>query len=110
MSVVAIGATPTIDSMRLLGFEVIMVPEKLPDTMEEEVISKIVESKVVVIEELVYSQISGKLRKFLSLLREPPLLVIVPSMKQPSTYRLEELYQLLSYAVGVRLKWAKKEE
>lgn len=110
MSAVAVGATPTIDSMRLLGFEVVRVPEKLPETLESEVISKIVESKVVVIEEPVYSQISDKLRKFLPVLREPPLLVIVPSMKQPSTRRLEELYRLLSQAVGVRLRWVKKEE
>ncbi|MEM0494920.1 MAG: V-type ATP synthase subunit F [Thermofilum sp.] len=110
LSVVAIGSTPTIDSMRLLGFEVVMVPEKLSESVEEEVISKVVESRVVIIEEPVYSQVSGKLRRLFTFLREPPLLVVVPSMKQPSTRRLEELYQLLSYAVGVRLRWAKKEE
>lgn len=110
MSVIAIGATPTIDAMRLLGFEVLMVPEKLPESVQEEVISKVVENRVVIIEEPIYAQVGEKLRKLFSILREPPLLVVVPSMKQPSTRRLEELYQLLSYAVGVRLKWAKKEE
>uniref|UniRef100_A0A7C4B9X3 V-type ATP synthase subunit F n=1 Tax=Thermofilum pendens TaxID=2269 RepID=A0A7C4B9X3_THEPE len=109
MSVVAIGATPTIDSMMLLGFKVIKVPEKLGETTQDEVLSVVLESKVVVIEEPVYAQISDRLGKLLSYVKEPPLLVIVPSHKQPSTRRLEELYQKLSYAVGVRLRWVRRE-
>ncbi len=109
MSAVAIGASPTIDSMMLLGFKVIKVPEKLGETLQEEVLSAVLESKVVVIEEPVYAQVSDRLSKLFSYVKEPPLLVVVPSHEQPSTHRLEELYQKLSYAVGVRLKWVKRE-
>lgn len=110
MSVIAVGSTPTIDSLRLLGFEVVRVPEKLREEEIEELVARIMESRVVVIEEPVHSQVSGKLHRLLSLVKEPPLLVVVPSMRQLSTRRLEELYQLLSRAVGVRLRWVKREE
>jgi len=110
LSVVAIGSTPTIDALRLLGFEVVKVPEKLREGEDEELVAKIFESRVVVIEEPVYSQVSGKVHRLMQLVKEPPLLVVVPSMRHPSTRRLEELYQLLSRAVGVRLRWVKKEE
>jgi len=109
VSVVAIGATPTIDSMMLLGFKVIKVPERLSEALQEEVLSTVLGSKVVVIEEPVYAQIGERLDKILPYVKEPPLLVVVPSHRQPSTRRLEELYQKLSYAIGVRLKWVKRE-
>jgi len=109
VSVVAIGATPAIDSMLLLGFKVIKVPERLGESTQEEIVSALLESKVAVVEEPIYAQISEKLGRLLPYVKEPPLLVVVPSHEQLSTRRLEELYQRLSYAVGVRLKWMRRE-
>jgi len=110
LSVVAIGASPTIDALRLLGFEIFKVPEKIGKTEEDEIMSKILESKVALIEGEIYANLSERLGRTLSYLKEPPLLVVIPSSEKASTHRLEELYGKLSMAVGVRLKWVKKEE
>ncbi|AKG38832.1 hypothetical protein MA03_05520 [Infirmifilum uzonense] len=109
MSVVAIGATETIDPLRLLGFEVIKVSEKPSQEEEEAIISKILESKVAMIEGEIYALISNRLSEVMAVMKEPPLLVVVPSSSKASTHRLEELYNKLSLAVGVRLKWVKRE-
>ncbi|MHB9303261.1 V-type ATP synthase subunit F [Thermofilum pendens] len=110
MSVVVIGSSPTVDSLRLLGFEVVRVPEKLGKAEEDEVVAKILESRVALVESEVYASVAERLRQVMSFVKEPPLLVVIPSSEKASTRRLEELYNKLSMALGVRLRWAKKEE
>lgn len=109
LSVVAIGASETIDPLRLLGFEVVKVSEKPSREEEEAILSKILESKLVMVESEIYDLVSERLSEVLSVMKEPPLVVVVPSSSKASTGRLEELYNKLSMAVGVRLKWVKKE-
>jgi len=47
-----------------------------------------------------------KISKILSEeLHSPPLIVVVPTLEKNKTYRLEELHDIISHAVGVRLKW-----
>ncbi|MEZ0345188.1 MAG: hypothetical protein ABWK01_01380, partial [Infirmifilum sp.] len=98
-----------IDPLRLLGFEVIKVSDNPSETEEEMILSKILESKVAVIEGEIYLNVKDRLSQLTAVMREPPLVVVVPSSSKTSTHRLEELYNKLSLAIGVRLKWVKKE-
>jgi vacuolar-type H+-ATPase subunit F/Vma7 len=105
LSVIAIGASPSIDALRLLGFEIFKVAGKPSKTEEDEILSKILESKVALIEGEIYVIIADRLRQAMGYLKEPPLLVVIPSLEKTATHRLEELYSKLSMAVGVRLRW-----
>lgn len=109
LSVTAIGSTETVEPLRLLGFDVIRVHGGLSQEDVEMIVSKILESRVALVENEIYSTVKDRLRQVLPLVKEPPLLVVIPSSEKASTGRLEELYNMLSLAVGVRLKWVKKE-
>ncbi len=107
MSVVAIGSSPAIDSLKLLGFKIYKVRGKIDKEAEAEILSKILESKAVVLEGEIYATLRSKIKELVEAAAEPPLLVVVPSTEKSETYRLEELYNLISLAVGVQLKWKK---
>ncbi len=107
MSVIAIGSSPAIDSLKLLGFKVFKVRGKIDKEAETEIMSKILESRAVVLEGEIYAALRDKIRELVEAAAEPPLLVVVPSSEKSETYRLEELYNMISLAVGVQLKWKK---
>ncbi|QOJ79533.1 hypothetical protein IG193_03485 [Infirmifilum lucidum] len=109
MSVVAIGATETVDPLRLLGFEIVKVSGKPSPDEIEAIVSKILENRVALVEGEIYSYVKDRLSQVMAVMKEPPLVVVIPSSEEVSTNRLEELYNKLSLAVGVRLKWVKKE-
>lgn len=109
MSVVAIGASETIDPLRLLGFEIVKVNGKPSPDEIEAIVAKILENRVALVEGEIYSYVKDRLSQVMSVMKEPPLVVVIPSSEKASTNRLEELYNKLSLAVGVRLKWVKKE-
>ncbi len=107
MSIVAIGSSPAIDSLKLLGFKVYKVRKRLDKDAESEVLEKILESRAVILEGEIYAALRDKLKQILEAAAEPPLIVVVPSSEKSETYRLEELYNMISLAVGVQLKWKK---
>ena len=107
MDVVAIGSSFEINSLSMLGFEVIKVPEPLSEDDIHHIIGKILTSRLVVLESSIYLKIKDNLQEVLEESRSPPLLVIVPTLKKGETYRLEELHSMISRAVGVQLKWKK---
>lgn len=107
MSIIAVGSSPRIDSLMLLGFDVVKVPEKMSKEVEDEVLSRILGSKAVFIEGEIYRALSKRMKEILSVVQEPPLIVVVPGSGRGETYRLEELYNMISLAVGVQLKWRK---
>jgi len=108
VSIVAIGATETVDPLRLLGFEVIKVSKKPNAEEVESIVAKILENRVALLEGEIYSAVRERLNQVTSIMKEPPLVVVIPSSDKASTNRLEELYSRLSLAVGVRLKWVTK--
>lgn len=98
---VAIGRSKHLKALEVLGFDVNI----LPDTYtSEDVLSKILSAKVALIEEDVYRSVKNRLRRVSEGQRYPPLIVVVPSEKSEVTHRLKDLYELLSRAVGVKLK------
>lgn len=105
MSIIAIGSSPGIESLRLLGFDVIKVPEKLSKETEDEVLAKVLGSKAVFVEGEIYASIRKRLKEIISVIQEPPLIVVIPGSEKGETYRLEELYNMISLAIGVQLKW-----
>ncbi len=107
MSIIAIGSSPGIDSLRLLGFDVVKVPEKVSKETEDEILSSVLGSKAVLIEGEIYRTLRKRLKEILSVIQEPPLIVVIPGSGKGETYRLEELYNMISLAIGVQLKWKK---
>lgn len=107
MDVIAVGSSFEIDALSMLGFEVIKVPELLSEDNLHHVLGRILTSRLVVLEEDIYVQVKERLQEVLVTTRRPPLVVIVPTLKRGETYRLEELHNMISRAVGVRLKWKK---
>lgn len=107
MNVIAVGSSFKIDALSMLGFEVIKVPELLSEDSLHQVLGRILTSRLVVIEEDIYNQVKERLQEVLETTRRPPLVVIIPTLKRGETYRLEELHNMISHAVGVRLKWKK---
>ena len=107
MDVIAVGASFEIDALSMLGFEVIKTPELLSEDDVHHVLGRILTSRLVVLEEDLYVQVREHLEEVLETTRRPPLIVIVPTLKRGETYRLQELHNMISRAVGVRLKWKK---
>ncbi|MCD6208974.1 MAG: hypothetical protein J7J67_02155 [Thermoproteales archaeon] len=107
MDVIAVGSSFEIDALSMLGFEVIKAPELLSEDDIHHILGRILTSRLVVLEEDVYVQVKERLQEILETTRRPPLVVIVPTLKRGETYRLEELHNMISRAVGVRLKWKK---
>jgi len=60
---------------------------------------------IIIIDEDVSEMISEFKAKMLKDLREPPIIVVIPSFRKPKGLRLSQLYSLISKAVGVKLKW-----
>ncbi len=102
---VAIGTSGGIEILNMLGFEVIMVPETLTKDKARDITGRILTSRITIIEEEIYKALKNDLKQLLALSKKPPLLVVIPSPEKGETYRLEELYNMISRAVGVQLKW-----
>ncbi|HFC49672.1 MAG TPA: hypothetical protein ENJ59_02960, partial [Thermofilum sp.] len=107
MRVIAVGSSFEIDALSMLGFDVMKMPELLSEDDIHHVLGRILTSRLVVLEEDVYVQVKERLREILETARRPPLVVVVPTLKRGETYRLEELQNMITRAVGVRLKWKK---
>ena len=105
MSLLAIGSSLELDALSTLGFEVMKISKILSEDEREEILGRVVTSKLVIIEEEIYKQLKDRLRDLLKILHSPPLIVVVPTLEKNKTYRLEELHDIISHAVGVRLKW-----
>jgi len=105
LSIAAIGSSKLVESFSIIGARTVIVD----DPKSEEGLAKVMEAianyKTVIIEEEVYSNVKEKLESVLSGMRYPPLIVVVPDLKNRGTSRLKDLHELLSVAVGVRLKW-----
>lgn len=105
MSIAAIGLSKLVESFSIIGAKAVIID----DPKSEEGLAKIMETianyKTVIIEEEVYANVKEKLESILSGMRYPPLIVVVPDLKNRGTSRLKDLYELLYVAVGVRLRW-----
>jgi len=106
LSLVAIGSSGVIEGLSIMGADVLIVDNPKKD---EEVLVKVMEAvsryKAVIIEEDVYQAVKGKLETLLSGMRYPPLVIVIPGIRGKGTSRLKDLHELLSTAVGVRLRW-----
>ncbi len=103
----AIGTSAAVEVLEVLGFSVVKVPKILPRYYVEDIMGKILESKIAILEEEIYLQLREKLGQVLRMIRRPPMVIVVPSFEKPETGRLEELHNVVSLAVGVQLKWKK---
>jgi len=97
----AVGKGKELESLRVLGVRVILLDE---ESDVRKVLEEILRSRAVVIEEDLYREMRSKLRRALEGVKYPPLVVVVPSPGREGTERLKDLYNLLSMAVGVKLK------
>jgi len=107
MSIVALGVDRSIEALKILGVKVYLLSKGIEEQEKAEAIDLILKSRVVIIEEEIYNVISNMLEQILSGVKRPPLLIVVPSLRNRKTTRIQELYELVSKAVGVELKWKK---
>ena len=98
---VAVGKNEHLRALEVLGFDVNILPSEYSI---EEVLSKILGARVALVEEDVYRSIESRLRRVSEGQKYPPLIVVIPSEGSEATHRLKDLYELLSRAVGVKLK------
>lgn len=103
--IVAIGKTEEISSFRILGARVIILEDDQRNL--DMVFESALGSRLVIIEEELYTEIEKDIKRLVSGMKNPPLFMIVPSSKGGETRRLKNIYELVSRAVGVRLKWEK---
>jgi len=106
LNIIAVGKGHAVESLKLLGFDVCKVRE-LSEDEAMKVCEKALEAKAIVIEEEVYKAFKHKINLVTSGMKNPPVLIVVPSIETRETSRLKELYSLLSQAVGVKLRWMK---
>lgn len=106
--IIVLGINKTLENLNVVGANVyILTPTNLDEVLNK--LSEIIEGvKVVMIEEGVPEKVMKKLTALMSEVKRPPLLVTIPSLKHPRTSKLESLYEILSKAVGVRLRWVTK--
>ena len=102
MSILAIGDEFFITNFRLVGVPGAMVKNEIEARDKIEEIIKERKCKIVVISE----SLAIKLKKDRERWRENvyPIFAIVPGIEGPKGERLNELYSLVSQAVGVKLK------
>ena len=94
-----------LEALRYLGFKIALV--KTESEALKEFLEELGRESIIVIEEELFDKIKDKLRIYLAEVKYPPYIVIIPNSKRPTTHRLKDLYELMSKAVGVKLKWSK---
>ena len=106
--IIVLGIDKTLENLNVIGANVyILTPTNLDEVLNK--LSEIIEgAKVIIVEEGVPDEAMKKLTTLMSEVKRPPLLVTIPSLKHPRTSKLESLYEILSKAVGVRLRWVTK--
>jgi len=100
MSAIVLGKDYSLDCLRALGFQVYIV--KNQEDMERVIVERAYKASIIVIESELVNDLKNS--PLLSMMKRPPVLLIVPSLRNRETCRVKELYETLSRAVGIKLK------
>ncbi len=104
MSIVAVGDKYLITGLRFAGIKGIEVreeeaPQKIKELVEEK------KYKIIIIPESYALKIKGLRNELLRKGESYPIFAVVPGFEGSKKVRLNELYQLINEAVGVKLKF-----
>jgi len=98
--IIAVGRSKSLELLRILGVEVRCVEDKDFKCLSEEIRG----SKAVIIEEDVYREYEDSIKRLFKDMKYPPLVVVIPGREGRETERLKDIYNMLSVAMGVKLK------
>ncbi len=107
MSIAVYATSRGLDCLRMVGADFHLLEGVEERELKRAVVGGLERYEVLLIEEELYERVKGAIRLKMEELKKPPLIVVIPSIQKPRTRRLNELYKLLSVAVGVRLRWVK---
>ncbi|MCD6509063.1 MAG: hypothetical protein J7L11_01540 [Thermoprotei archaeon] len=104
MSIVIISANECARAFELVGARCVIATDQSEAEMAfMEAIT--MHPTIIVLDEDVAEMVSELQHKLFKDLKEPPMIAIIPSFTKARGTRLSQLYDMISRAVGVRLRW-----
>jgi len=104
MSLVVISTNECAKIFELIGAKCSVVKnQREAETAFMEALT--VHPSIIMVDEEVSEMISEFKERLFKDLREPPVIVIMPSFAKSRGSRLSQLYDLIGRAVGVKLRW-----